>query len=77
MEECLTPVPQAMARTSAVYRRYQDWCADNGYHAENTRNFKALLAQRASVERRRPEMGGMTTVLIGYRLQDKSSSSIA
>ena len=53
MEECLTPEPEAMERTSQVYALYQTWCDENGFRAENTRNFRARGAGYATIERRR------------------------
>jgi len=74
MEECLEPVRDAMTRTSEVYRCYQGWCSENGFHAENTRNFKGLLAGRATIDRQRPTLGGeKTTVLVGYRIRDETA----
>ena len=73
MEDCLEQIPEALTRTSEVYRYYQSWCSENGFHAENMRNLKGLLAGRASVERRRPCLGGeKTTVLVGYRIRDET-----
>ena len=75
IEECLEPAPQALTRTSEVYRCYQGWCNENGFHAENMRNFKALLAGRAAIDRCRPTLGGeKTTVLVGYRIRDETSN---
>ena len=74
MEECLERVPEALTRTSVVYRCYQGWCQENGFHAENTRNFKGLLAGRATIDRQRPTLGGeKTTVLVGYRIRDETT----
>lgn len=74
MEECLERAPEALTRTSEVYRCYQGWCSENGFHAENTRNFKGLLAGRATIDRQRPTHGGeKTTVLVGYRIRDETT----
>ena len=76
MEECLETMPQALTRTSEVYRCYQAWCQENGFHAENTRNFKGLLASRATIERRRAAYGAeKTTVLVGYRIRKETSNA--
>ena len=78
MEECLEAAPAAMERTSQVYSVYQGWCNENGFHAENVRNFRSLLAGYATVERRRPYLGGeKTTVLVGYRIRDETSKLFA
>ena len=75
MEECLERAPEVLTRTSVVYRCYQGWCSENGFHAENTRNFKGLLAGRATIDRRRPSLGGeKTTVLVGYRIRDEPTA---
>ena len=74
MEECLERAPEALTRTSKVYRCYQGWGQENGFQAENTRNFKGLLAGRATIDRQRPTHGGeKTTVLVGYRIRDETT----
>jgi len=73
MEECLEAMPQTLTRVSEVYRCYQAWCQGNGFFAENTRNFKGLLAGRAFIDRRRPSCGGeKTAVLVGYRIRKEA-----
>lgn len=58
----------AETRTSEVYRRYQEWCASNGFFPENSANFKSALANVATILRKKPRAGGeKTTLLIGYR----------
>ena len=58
-------------RTSVVYDRYKQWCAENGCYAENSRNFNQELRKFGTVVRRRPQTGGeKTTLLLGYRLKD-------
>jgi putative DNA primase/helicase len=55
-----------------VYARYQRWCSANGCYSENARNFKQALTAIARVERKRPRSGGgMTTMLIGYKLTEE------
>ena len=50
---------------------YSRWCEENGFHAENVRNFRSLLAGYGQVDRRRPSpREEKTTVLLGYRLRD-------
>ena len=71
VEERLTKDPNAEERTSALYFAYQSWCRDNGYYTENARNFKSSLASIGRIARKRPKAGGgMTTLLIGYKLND-------
>ncbi|HHY08215.1 MAG TPA: nucleoside triphosphatase, partial [Corynebacteriales bacterium] len=71
VEERLTKDANAEERTSALYFAYQNWCRDNGYYTENTRNFKSSLASIGRIARKRPKAGGnMTTLLIGYKLND-------
>ena len=42
---------------------------ENGFYAENMRNFKASLSTVARIERRRPRSGGeKTTLVVGYKL---------
>lgn len=68
-EDALEESPNNEERTSDVYARYQRWCSANGSYYENARNFKQALSAIARVERKRPRSGGgMTTLLIGYKL---------
>lgn len=68
-EDSLEESPNSEERTAEVYFRYQQWCRDNGCYAENARNFKQAISAIARVERKRPRAGGgLTTVLIGYKL---------
>jgi putative DNA primase/helicase len=72
IEEALEVSPNSELRTSEVYARYQRWCTANGCYAENARNFKQALSAIARVERKRPRLGGgMTTLLIGYKLTEE------
>lgn len=71
VEERLTKDANAEERTSALYFAYQNWCRDNGYYTENARNFKYSLTSIGRIARKRPKAGGnMTTLLIGYKLND-------
>jgi putative DNA primase/helicase len=71
VEERLTKDANAEERTSALYFAYQNWCRNNGYYTENARNFKSSLASIGRIARKRPKAGGgMTTLLIGYKLND-------
>lgn len=69
VEEFLEQEKDAECRTSAVYQAYRNWCNDNGYFAENSRNFNQALRTIGSVVRRRPRDDGEKTILLtGYRL---------
>lgn len=70
-EDKLCEDMSAEVRTSVVYDRYKQWCAENGCYAENSRNFKQELRKFGTVVRRHPQTGGeKTTLLLGYRLKD-------
>ena len=70
IEDEMEPIPNAEERTAAVYERYRKWCDANGCFAENTRNFKQILAMYGRVERKRPYVGGSeTTLFVGFRLR--------
>ncbi len=69
IEERLVEDPSYEERTSDIYFAYQSWCRENGYYAENTRNFKAALSSMGEIVRKRPRIGGeKTTVFVGYKL---------
>ena len=59
-------------RSSAAFRRYTDWCKENGYTAENIKNFKNAMQKKYFFDRRRPKDGGdKTTLIIGCRLREE------
>jgi len=69
VEEFLEENSNAECKTSAVYLAYRNWCADNGYFSENSRNFNQALRTIGTIIRKRPKGGGeKTTLLVGYRL---------
>ena len=54
-------------RAQAVYSRYKDWCAENGFKYENAANFRKKMEQAGFVyQRRRPrdEEGACTTTMV-------------
>ena len=68
-DDCLEKIDGAEERTADVYRAFQIWCRDNGYHPEGMRAFKQLLLSFAQVVRKRPKSGGSeTTMLLGYSI---------
>ena len=69
IEERLIEDATCEERTSDIYFAYQSWCRENGYYAENARNFKAALSNVGEIVRKRPRSGGeKTTVFVGYKL---------
>ena len=53
--QCLQKQVGAELRSSAVYNRYKDWCAENGYKYENAANFKKKMTTAGFVYmKRRP-----------------------
>ena len=69
IEERLIEDGSCEERTSDIYFAYQNWCRENGYYAENARNFKAALSNVGEIVRKRPRGGGeKTTVFVGYKL---------
>ena len=70
VQERLDDAPTMEVRTSEVYDSYRNWCAENGCHPENSRNFNQALRGFATVVRKRPKRGGgATTLLLGYRVK--------
>jgi len=68
-EERLVEDENCEERTAEIYYAYQSWCRENGYYAENARNFKAALTNVCRIERKRPKNGGeKTTVAVGWKL---------
>ena len=43
-KQCLERKAGEELRSSAVYKRYQDWCSENGFKYENAANFKKKMA---------------------------------
>lgn len=59
-------------RSSAAFHRYTDWCKENGYTAENIKNFKNAMQKKYFFDRRRPKDGGeKTTLIMGCRLREE------
>lgn len=78
VEERLIKDANAEERTADLYSAYQDWCRNNGYYTENARNFKSSLASIGRIARKRPKAGGgMTTLLVGYKLLDDFSDFLS
>ena len=64
--QCLKKEKGKELRSSAVYKRYQDWCAENGFKYENASNFNKKLGQFYVYTRRRPWLtkgDGETTMI--------------
>jgi len=71
-DECVVEHKDYEQRTSNLYTAYRYWCNDNGFYAENNRNFLHELKRKYIVKRKRPNKGGeKTTLLIDYRLRDE------
>ena len=52
-------------RRGAVYKRYQEWCQENGYRAEAAKNLNTEIEKRYRVEKKRPNDGvGSTTPMV-------------
>ena len=66
----------AETRTAEAYTRFKQWCAANGYRAENAANFKSSLNNVAEIVRKRPHGSGRsgepTPMILGYRLKPDS-----
>ena len=68
-DECLEKDETQEVKTTDVYSAYRIWCASNGYHVENRKNFNQALRTIGVIERKRPKDGGeKTTVLVGQIL---------
>ena len=66
-KQCIKRQPGEELRSSAIYKRYQDWCRDNGFKYENAANFKKKMATAGFVFMvRRPwnEKGAGATVMV-------------
>lgn len=64
--QCLKKVRGQELRSKAVYKRYQDWCAENGFKSENISNLNKKLGQIFVYESRRPWLSkneGATTMI--------------
>ena len=54
IKQCLKKKRGQELRAQSVYRRYQDWCAENGFKAENASNFRKKMEQSFVYQKRRP-----------------------
>ena len=57
-------------RTSAVYRRYSEWCEEHNFKPESSTNFNSSIQRFFETSRKRPPDGGsQTTLLLGCRFR--------
>ena len=64
--QCLRKEIGKELRSKAVYKRYHDWCAENGFKPENISNLNKKLSQMFVYEARRPWLSkneGSTTMI--------------
>lgn len=64
--QCLKKERGKELRSKAIYKRYQDWCAENGFKSENISNLNKKLGQIFIYELRRPWLNkteGATTMV--------------
>ena len=58
-------------RTSAVYRRYSEWCEEHNYKPESSTNFKSSIQRFFEFSKKRPQDGGNPTfLLLGCRFRE-------
>jgi len=58
-------------RTSAVYRRYTEWCEKHNFKPESSTNFNSSIQRFFGMSRKRPSDGGSTTtMLLGCRFRE-------
>lgn len=69
----------AEVKTSDAYRCYTAWCSKNGFHPENTANFKSLLRSAVTIKDKRPKNANRTAAvsphILGYRLKSSNTAS--
>ena len=65
--ECLQPKADSELRRAAVYTRYKEWCAENGYRADSAKVLNTEIDKRYTVQKKRPAdgVGGPTQVVTG------------
>ena len=52
--QCVKKDKGSELRAQAIYTRYKDWCAENGFKYENATNFRKKMEQNFVYQRRRP-----------------------
>ena len=64
-QKCLKQEAGKELRSQAIYKRYRDWCAENGFKYENASNFNKKLSQIFVFQSRRPwhEKADKTTMV--------------
>ena len=50
--ECLQPKADSELRRAAVYTRYKEWCAENGYRADSAKALNAEIDKRYTVQKK-------------------------
>ena len=59
-------------RTMAVYRLYNTFCEEYGYHPENFKNFRAAIGKKYEIKLKRPKDGGeKVSLVLGCKLRDE------
>lgn len=54
IEQCLQPETGSELQSKAVYKRYKDWCLENGYKYEGAQSFYRRLGLVYTIIKRRP-----------------------
>ena len=62
--ECLQPKADSELRRAAVYTRYKEWCAENGYRADSAKVLNTEIDKRYTVQKKRPADGVGSTAQI-------------
>ena len=80
-EECIEKKKGSELRRGAVYTRYKEWCAENGYHAEGAKSLNQEIAKRYRTGRKRPEGStGSTTPMVfdvAFALSEETKEDFA
>ena len=59
-------------RTMAVYRLYNTFCEEYGYHPENFKNFRAAIGKKYEIKLKRPKDGGeKVSLVLGCKLREE------
>lgn len=80
-EECIEEKKGSELRRGAVYTRYKEWCAENGYHAEASKLLNQEIAKRYRTEKKRPnDSTGSTTPMVmdvAFALSEEAKADFA
>lgn len=69
ISDCLERDVNSKVKTADVYRKYREWCNENGYCVENSRNLNQALRAYGEIKKCRDKTDKtVTNMFVGYKI---------